>query len=47
MRGYGIPGKMVQIIADLYEVFECAVIEDNEICGPFKIEAEVKQGCVM
>ena len=27
MRSYGIPCKMVRVIADLYESFECAVID--------------------
>ena len=30
MRSYGIPGKMVRVIADMCEDFECAVIDGSE-----------------
>lgn len=30
MRSCEIPCKMVTMIADLYEGFECAVIDENE-----------------
>ena len=29
MRIYGIPCKMVRVIADIYAGFECAVVEGN------------------
>lgn len=47
MRRYGIPNKMVRVIADIYEGVECAVIEGNHISNWFKIKSGVKQGCVM
>ena len=47
MRSYGIPGKMVRVIADIYEDFECAVIDGSETSDWFKIKSGVKQGCVM
>ena len=47
MRSYGIPCKMVRVIADIYEDFECAVIDGSETSDCFKIKSGVKQGCVM
>ena len=47
MRSYGIPGRMVRVIADIYEDFECAVIDGSETSDWFKIKSGVKQGCVM
>ena len=47
MRSYGIPGKMVRVIADIYEDFECTVIDGSETSDWFKIKSGVKQGCVM
>ena len=44
---YGIPSKLMRMIADLYEGFECAVIDENETSDWFKIKTEVKQRCVM
>ena len=29
MRSYGIPDKMVRVIADIYARFECAVVDRN------------------
>ena len=29
MRSYGIPDKMVRVIADIYARFECAVVDGN------------------
>ena len=37
MRSYGIPGKIVRVIADIYEDFECAVIDGSETSAWFKI----------
>ena len=39
MRRYGIPNKMVRVIADIYEGVECAVIEGNHISNWFKIKS--------
>lgn len=47
LRSYGIPSKMVRVIAGIYEGFECAVIDGSETSDWFKIESGVKQGCVM
>ena len=38
---------MVRVIADIYEDFECAVIDGSETSAWFKIKSGVKQGCVM
>ena len=47
MMSYGIPSKMVRVIADIYKGFECAVIDGSETSDWFKIKSRVKQGCVM
>ena len=47
MQSYGIPCKMVRVIADIYESFKCAVIDGSETSDWFKIKSGVKQGCVM
>ena len=47
MRSYGIPCKMVRVIADIYEDFECAAIDGSDTSDWFKIKSGVKQGCVM
>ena len=36
MRNYGIPCKMVRVIADINEGFECAVIDRSETSDWFK-----------
>ena len=38
---------MVRVIADIYEGFECAVIDGSETSDWFKIKSGVKKGCVM
>ena len=47
MRSYGIPYKVVIGIADLYEGFECAVIDGSETLDWMKVKSGVKQSCVM
>ena len=47
LGSYGIPSKMVRVIAGVYEGFECAVIDGSETSDWFKIKSGVKQGCVM
>ena len=47
MRSHGIPGEMVRVIADIYEDFECAVIDGSETSDWFKIKSGLKQGCAM
>ena len=47
LRSYGIPCKMVRVIADIYEGFECAVIDESETSDWSKVKSEVKQECVM
>ena len=47
MRSYGIPDKMVRVIAGVYVVFECAVVDGSVTSDCFMIKSGVKQGCVM
>lgn len=47
MKSYGIPHKMVRVIAGIYQGFECAVVDGSETSEWFKIKSGVKQGCVM
>ena len=47
MRSYGIPDKMVRLIAGIYVVFECAVVDGSVTSDWFMIKSGVKQGCVM
>ena len=41
-RSYGIPCKMVRVMADIYEDFKCAVIDGSETSDWFKIKSGVK-----
>lgn len=47
MTSYGIPIKMVTVIASIYEDFECAVFEGDVTFDWFMIKSWVKQGCVV
>ena len=47
MKSYGIPHKMVRVIAGIYQGFECAVVDGSETSEWCKIKSGVKQGCVM
>lgn len=37
MRSYGIPQKMVKVIAGIYQDFDCVVVDGSKISGWFKI----------
>ena len=50
LKSYGIPDRMIKMIKDMYDGFECAVtavIDGNERSEWFKIKTGVKQGCMM
>ena len=47
MRSYGIPDKLVRVIAVIYARFECAVEDGNLTSDWFMIKSGVKQGCMM
>ena len=47
MKKYGIPEKIVRIVRTFYEDFQCAVIDQGELCEWFNIKSGVKQGCNM
>ena len=47
LRHYGIPQKLVQVMKNLYENFECRVIHNNELTEPFSVETGVRQGCIL
>ena len=42
MRSYGIPRKMVRVIADIHNSFECAVINRSKTSDWIKIEYGAK-----
>ena len=47
MKSYGIPRKMVRVIAGIYQGFGWAVVDGSETSEWFKIKSGVKQGCLM
>ena len=47
LRHYGIPQKLVNIIQSLFDNFECKVIHNCLLTDLIKINAGVKQGCII
>ena len=47
MKSYGIPHKMLRVIAGIYQGFECTVGDGSKTSEWCKIKSRVKQGCVM
>ena len=47
MRSYGIPSKIINMVKELYDDFECAVVDGQDTTEWFKIKTGVKQGCNM
>ena len=47
MRSYGIPDKMVRVIAGIYVGFECTVIDWTVTSDWFIFQSAEKQGCMM
>ena len=46
-RSYGIPDKIVRVIAGMYVGFECEIVDRSVTSDWFMIKSGVKQGCVM
>ncbi|PVD20130.1 hypothetical protein C0Q70_20624 [Pomacea canaliculata] len=47
LRHYGVPAKLVQVIAMLYSDFKSQVVCDTELTDPFNVSTGVKQGCIL
>ena len=47
MKAYGIPAKIIKVVQLLYQDSECAVLDGGQTSEWFKVENDVKQGCVM
>ena len=47
LRHYGVPAKLVRVIAMLYSDFKSQVICDSELTEAFNISTGVKQGCIL
>ncbi|PVD36795.1 hypothetical protein C0Q70_03785 [Pomacea canaliculata] len=47
LRHYGVPAKLVQVIAMLYSDFKSQVVCDTELTDPFHVSTGVKQGCIL
>ena len=47
MRSYGIPDKMVRVIAGIYAGFECTVVDGSVTSDWFIFQSGGKQGCRM
>jgi len=47
LRHYGVPVKIVNLIASLYENFECRVAHDGLITEKFAVQTGVRQGCIL
>ena len=47
MASYGIPHKIIRMVHILYQVNECAVLDEGEQSEWFKVKTGVKQGDIM
>ena len=47
LRIYRIPSKIVTIIGEVYEHFECSVILENTLPESFSVKYGIRQGCVL
>ena len=47
LRHYGVPAKLVRVIAMLYSDFKSQVICDSEFTEAFNVSTGVKQGCIL
>jgi hypothetical protein len=47
LRNRGLPGKIVNIIKELYNGFECCVLHNGQLTDPFTAVSGVRQGCLL
>ncbi len=47
LRNRGLPGKIVNIIKELYNGFECCVLHNGQLTDPFTTVSGVRQGCLL
>lgn len=47
LREYGVPIKLLNIIKETYDGYECQVVHQNKLTDPFSVQTGVKQGCLL
>ena len=47
LHSYGIPHKIVSIVMEFYEHFECSIMLGNTTSEWFKVKSGVRQGCIL
>lgn len=47
LEDYGIPPKIVNIIRDLYDGYQCQVLHQGKLTQPISVGAGVRQGCIL
>uniref|UniRef100_A0A8D9ADY8 Craniofacial development protein 2 n=1 Tax=Cacopsylla melanoneura TaxID=428564 RepID=A0A8D9ADY8_9HEMI len=47
LKDYGVPAKLVNIVKETYDEYECQVIHQNKLTDPFPVQTGVKQGCLL
>jgi hypothetical protein len=46
-RNRGLPEKIINIIKELYNGFECCVLHNGQLTDPFTTVSGVRQGCLL
>ena len=44
---YGIPPKIINLIKDLYNGYECQVIHQGDLTDPIRVKTGVREGCIL
>lgn len=47
LQEYGIPGKIISIIKDMYDGYECHVLHQGKLTEAIPVNAGVRQGCIL
>ncbi|VDP37016.1 unnamed protein product [Schistosoma margrebowiei] len=47
LRHYGVPQKIVNIIRNSYDGFNCKIVHGGQLTKSFEIKSDVRQGCLL
>ena len=47
MASYGIPGEIISLVKNTYEVTSCRILPDSGLTEKFSIKTGVRQGCLL
>ncbi|KAI5729125.1 hypothetical protein M8J77_025799 [Diaphorina citri] len=47
LKSFGVPQKITNLIKSMYNGYQCQVLHEGQLSGPFNVEIGTRQGCLL